>query len=219
MCACISEKRYDKRLDHWIWYWRLFFSANQPRATRSTRQQEAQPPEADRAIYVPVDPAVVDYNKETLFKNDYGFTILAGDFGPACSKGCVAGKHLYLSTERQGFIHYGRKYRFDDIAEFVVVSDDNRRGMGNVVGWGTLGWAIAGPLAALGTGALANSKKDWVTFAVTFRDGRRVLAEMKHKHLVQFEFTRNDPRNTAESQASHVSVPVPQTGETVSPAA
>ena len=134
----------------------------------------------------------VDYIVETQFKTDFSFTILAGDFSTRtmANKGCIVGKSIIMPTDQRLFVQYGLRYDVSEIAQFQVLSEQNRRGMGNVVGWGTLGAVIAGPFAALGLGALAQTNKDWLTFAMTFSDGKRVLGDLKQKHLLQFEFLR-----------------------------
>lgn len=111
--SCISEKANDRRLAHLIWYLRLFFAANQARAGRPEQGVSVATEET-----FPVDPRWVDYNKETQFRTDYAFTVLAGDF-PAVpgTKGCVVKDNLILAIERKGWVMHGCMYSFADISE------------------------------------------------------------------------------------------------------
>jgi hypothetical protein len=132
----------------------------------------------------------VKFAEVTGFKSDFTFVILGGNFSveSGSNKGCVVGKTIVLPTELRWFTLYGQQYDFSEIVDFKVISQENRRGMGNVVGWGTLGLFVAGPIGAVGLGALANSRKDWVQFSMTLSDGKRFLAEIKSKDFAKFEF-------------------------------
>ena len=122
--------------------------------------------------------------------NDISVDVLASDFKYSSSP-----YQAFVNNERIAIIFfnsflktYGKVYDLKDIKEFMLVSNDNRRGLGNVLLWGAAGGLVAGPLGAVGLGALSNYKKDYCQFVLTFNDGRRILCELKSKYYAKFSF-------------------------------
>lgn len=157
--------------------------APRPELTRE-RQMEVDATsvvtETPRGSEMPLPP-------EAIFSSDMTFKVIAGNL--PLGKGYVLGKSLYFLTGIKKFTNYARRFGFDEIGNCEAVSQENRRGMANVVGWGTLGALIAGPIGAVGLGAMANNKSDWTQLSLTMKDGTRLLIEMKQKDFVRFDFT------------------------------
>ena len=71
-------------------------------------------------------------------------------------------------------------YKFEDLAELEVASEESTKKMMGAIGWGLVGDLALGPLGLL-AGVLSGGKQTNVKFIGSFKDGRRMLATTDSK--------------------------------------
>lgn len=104
----------------------------------------------------------------------------AGDFTTGKNSQFLNGVFL-MDTGKRGF--FGVKWEripATELAEVEEASEESVKRLGGTVGWGLAGAALLGPVGLL-AGLLAGGRGKDVTFAATFKDGRRLLASAPAK--------------------------------------
>ena len=72
-----------------------------------------------------------------------------------------------------------------EIADFTVITEENRASVVGTLGWGALGAVALGPLGLL-AGVLAGGNKKDRLMSVVFRDGRKLLVKGTPKDVEMF---------------------------------
>ncbi|MCF6199234.1 MAG: hypothetical protein L3J67_07540 [Hyphomicrobiaceae bacterium] len=124
-------------------------------------------------------------------KATFAIKLLAGDFTADAEVGqaLVLGHSIVFPTLATWFRLYGVEYGLTQIKEFEIVSRDSKRtNSGVILPAGIVGAVVAGPVGAVGLGALANTNHGLVQFIITFNDGKRFLGEVENEHAAQFQF-------------------------------
>ncbi|MFH0965203.1 MAG: hypothetical protein V2A58_14480 [Planctomycetota bacterium] len=98
--------------------------------------------------------------------------VLAGDFLPGDGQ-LVLGDVLVLRTKNHMWL--GENIPISQLEKVEEMREETVKGMGGSLAKGVLGGALFG-LAGVAAGALSGGQKTIVTFAATFKDGRRLLA-------------------------------------------
>ena len=114
------------------------------------------------------------------------FEILASDdfeVGKHSSNAIVMGTiQLQKNKKDRTFMSARATYVIDkDVKEVVEIDEETYRSGLGTVGWGTLGFALAGPVGA-GLVGYFKGKKDDVVCGVKFNDGKSALIKVKRKH-------------------------------------
>ena len=105
--------------------------------------------------------------------------VLAGDFVSYGSNSFTFGSFLLVQKESK----WGSTTSYNpktDVVSIEAVNEENATKVGSALGLGAIGALVAGPVGAVVGGLLGGRGKD-VTFAVEFRDGRKLLGSIDSK--------------------------------------
>jgi len=109
--------------------------------------------------------------------------IHAGDFLPNRDGQLTFGS-LVLPTAEKAFA--GEAISITKLESVEVATEESVKRLGGTVGWGVAGAVVLGPVGLL-AGLLLGGKGKDVTFAATFKDGRRLLATTDSKTFTKLK--------------------------------
>ncbi len=95
----------------------------------------------------------------------------AGDFGAGIANANFDGGLIYFPWQDppNGFEY------LDDIEQLDVATEESVKRIGGTIGWGAAGALVLGPVGLL-AGLLLGGKKNEVTFAARFANGKKIFA-------------------------------------------
>ncbi len=91
---------------------------------------------------------------------------------------------------------------FTEIAQFEVITEENKKSIAGTLGWGAVGAVALGPLGLL-AGVLGGGNKKVRVIAITFNDGRKVLLKGTQKDVEQMTKFRFNQSLAAPVELPH----------------
>ena len=106
-----------------------------------------------------------------------------GDFA---GRGTLVGERLLLRASDADLDAEPQSLRLSDLASVELVTEEEIPSIAKKLGLGVLGRFVAGPVGLIAGLVIGGSTKK-VTFAATFKDGRRLLATTSNRAFVKMK--------------------------------